>query len=203
MREFEPAGKVILPPDAKDVKGINMALDTMYGRDVNANRPKFRIAWSTVEKEVRFGTYSVYYMGHIFLRDETNYIAVAKYPAFPDRWVLEMLVFSPIADIPETRNGHYECLYVFQGSQQQYLPPLHRVAETVIWAIRNPDRNLYSYLERREKEIYDKEIEYYMDVLEDQGGSPLVTALHAREAVTVPRNYEKLEYNNTGTTRLK
>lgn len=202
MIEFSKVGEVIIPPDAQTAAVINLALREMHGRDINQDRPRFRIVWSTVQSEVRYGTYSVFYKETIFLRDETGFANVAKYPAFPDRWILEMLVFNPIKEIPETKNGHYEVLYVFQGPAQQYLPPLHSVAETVIWSIKNPDKNLVEYLERKDRETYKREIEYYMDVLEDTGGSVLVTALHDKEAVTVPHNYETREYNNTGVTKL-
>ena len=190
MREFAPAGEIKLPPDATTVKAINLALREMHGIEVANSRPRFRISWSTTSSEVRYGTYSIYYMEHIFLRDETGYVACAKYPNNPDRWVLEMLVYAPIAEVPESRNGHYEPLYVFQDKKGEYLPPLHQVAEIIIWALKNPEKNLVERLEREDKRKFAQEVAYFEDILEDTTGSVLVTALRDKEAIVVPSNYE-------------
>jgi hypothetical protein len=116
-------------------------------------------------------------MKHIFLRDEHGCIEVPKYQDYQDRWILEHLIYAPLAELPESKNGHYEILYVFQGPKGEYLPPLFRVCEILIWKIRNPERNIVEILEREEQKKYEKEIAYYMDILEDTSGSWLVTAL--------------------------
>lgn len=198
---MDKIGKYTIAPDNEDARCINKILEDRYGLDVNTNRPRFRLSWSTTQTEYRIGTYDVYYMRHIFLRTEHGKLEVPKYQHFQDKWVLEQLVYAPVQEIPETRNGHYEALYVFQDAKENYLKPLFRVCEIVIWQIRNPQRDLITILEERDKKLFAQEVAYFEDVLEDRSGSWIVSALHDREAVTVPRNYETQTYTNTGTTK--
>lgn len=200
---FDRVGEITLPPHSTEAKVINMALEFTHGRDVVRDKPKFRIVWSTIESEVRYGHYSVYYMEHIFLRDETGYLTVAKYPDAGDRWVLETFVYAPIAEVPESKNGHYEPLYVFRNSKGEYLPPLLDICHIIIKSLRaNNIREIINELGRMDSKKLEKEIEYFKDVLEDELGSVLVTALRDREAVTVPRNYEHFkEHNLSGITK--
>lgn len=190
LREFAPVGDIKLPPHSHEVRAINMALKEMHGVEVAGDRQKYRISWSTLNSEIRFGTYSVFYMGHIFLRDETGYIRVAKYPRHPDKWVLEQLIYYPVKELPETVSGHYELVYAFEDKNKNYLEPLHEVAEVVIWSLNNPQGNIVERLEREDKRKFEREVAYFENYLEDTTGSWIVTALRDKEAVIVPHNYE-------------
>lgn len=185
-------GKIKIAPWQAEARAINKLLDDRYGRDPVKNRPKYRVSWSTTETERRFGRYHVYYMQHIFLREEVGELEVPKYPDFPDCWVLENFIYCPVEEIPESKSGHYEILYPFLSPKKQALEPLFRVCEIIIWCQRHPQdpKELYNYLTERDKKLFDSEVAYFKDVLEDKAGSPLVTALRDKEAVTVPRNYE-------------
>lgn len=187
------AGKVKIAPWKPEADAINYLLELRYGKDQVRNQPQYRLSWSTTETERRFGTYHVYYMQHIFLREERGELEVPKYPDFPDCWVLENFIYAPVMEIPETKNGHYEILYPFLSPKREPLEPLFRVCEIVIWCQRNPHQpgELYNILSERDKKLFQKEVAYFEDILEDRSGSWIVSALHDREAVTVPKNYER------------
>ena len=176
---------VCSPPWPIEARAINATLDVRYGRDLIRNKPRYRIAWSTAQTEFRYGSHDIYY-GHIYIRTETGLTEVPKYPQFPDCYVLEHFVFAPIAEIPETREGHYEIIYPFQTQDGTALEPLFRVCEIVIFAQRNPHRpgELLKRLEQEDKETFENEVKYFEDVLHDEGRSTLFFDPHA--TIVVP-----------------
>jgi len=184
-------GKVTIAPWQSEARAINYLLEVRYGKDEVRNKPRYRVSWSTNETERRFGKYHVYYMGHIFLREEVGELEVPKYPNHQDTWILEHFVYSPIEEIPETKNGHYEILYPFLSPKQEPLEPLFRVCEIVVWMHRNPHKpgELRNILEERDKKLFASEVAYFRDVLDDENRSWLWTDPHA--VVTVPKNYER------------
>jgi hypothetical protein len=191
---MESIGKIKLPPWSQECRAVNKLLEDRYGKDVVRNKPKFRIIWSTNETEHRFGHYNVYYMSHIFLREEVGVLEVPKYPDFPDCYVLENFVYNPISEIPESKHGHYEILYPFLSPSKKPLEPLFRVCEIIIYCVRHPrdPREIFNYLTEKDRRLFDSEVAYFKDVFEDVGGSPLVVAMQHKSAVSlnVPRNYE-------------
>lgn len=192
MSQLE-AGKIKIAPWQTEADAINYLLELRYHKDVVRNKPNYRISWSSNQTERRFGTYHFYYMEHIFLRQETGELEVPKYPNFPDCWVLEKFVYAPILELPESKNGHYEIVYPFLSAKQEPLEPLFRVCEIIITAAQNP-RNpaeVLNYLTDRDKKLFDAEVGYFTDILNDEGRSWIFTDPHA--VVTVPRNYERPE----------
>ena len=177
--------RIVIPPWPIEARAINATLDVRYGRDVIRNKPKYRIAWSTAQTEFRYGSYDIYY-GHIYLRTETGLNEVPKYPHFPNCYILERFVFAPIAEIPETSNGHYECIYNFQTADGTALEPNFRVCEIVIFAQQNPYKpgELMAILEKEDQKILEDEIKYFEDRLHDEGRSALFFDPHA--VVVVP-----------------
>lgn len=75
----------------REIDNINRRLADNYGLDIGSNNPKFRIVWSTAQREVRFGTYTDLSDSGTFLREVTEARNVEKYPFNPDAWVLERL----------------------------------------------------------------------------------------------------------------
>lgn len=185
------AGKIKIAPWQAEADAINYLLETRYHKDVVRNKPRYRISWSTNQTEKRFGTYHLYYMGHIFLREERGELEVPKYPDFPDCWVLEEFVYAPIAEIAETKQGHYEILYTFLSPKKEALEPIFRVCEIIIWAKEHPQnpQELMNYLTDRDKKLFEGEIAYFKDMLDDENGSWLW--VDKKAVVTVPRNYER------------
>lgn len=183
-------GKIKIAPWQKDADAINLLLEARYHKDEVRNRARFRVSWSTNQTERRFGRYHVYYMQHIFLREEVGELEVPKYPEFPDCWVLETFVYAPVDEIPETRNGHYEIVYPFLSQKQEPLEPLFRVCEIVIYCLRNPYKpgELLQILTDRDKKLFDNEVSYFKDILDDRNSSWLW--VDKKATVVVPKNFE-------------
>ncbi|HEU4638241.1 MAG TPA: hypothetical protein VFS84_05275 [Candidatus Binatia bacterium] len=196
------AGKVKIAPWQSEADAVNYLLEARYHRDQVRNVPNYRISWSTNQTERRFGTYHVYYMEHIFLREERGELEVPKYPNFPDTWVLEKFIYAPIEEIPETRNGHYEILYPFLSPKKEPLEPLFRVCEIIIFALEHPQNplELLNYLTDRDKKLFDSEVAYFKDVLDEENRSWIWT--DPKAVVVVPRNYEsKIMPGTIGITK--
>lgn len=186
-------GKIKIAPWQKDADAINYLLELRYHKDQVRNVPQFRLSWSTNQTEWRVGRYHLYYMENIFLREEVGKLEVPKYPYLPDCWLLEMFVYAPVEEIPESKNGHYEVIYPFLSSKQEPLEPRFDICEILIYAVRNPQnpRELLNRLAETDEKRFKKDIEYFKDILEDEGRSWLWTDPHA--VVTVPKNYERPE----------
>jgi hypothetical protein len=184
-------GKVKIAPWQAEADGINYVLEARYGLDTVRRKPKYRISWSTTEIERRFGTYHVYYMQNIFLREETGEMDTPKYPDFPDCWVLEKFIYAPVLELAESQNGHYEIMYPFLSPKKEPLEPLFRVCELVIWMANNPQNphELMNILTERDKKLFESEVSYFKDVLDDENRSWLWTDPHA--VTVVPKNYER------------
>lgn len=184
---------ITIEPWKSEADAINYLLELRYHKDQVRNKPRFRISWSTNQTERRFGNYHVYYMQHIFLREETGELEVPKYPNFPDCWVLETFVYYPIQEIPETKNGHYEIIYPFLSQSGIALEPLFRVCEIIIYALRHPNspQETMNILEERDRKLYEGEISYFKDILNDEGRSWIFT--DPKAVVVVPKNYERPE----------
>lgn len=102
--------------------------------------PIFRVVFSDNQVESRKGTYTDY-AGDIFIRTVTEVREVPKYPNLKGKWILERwapgeLSYHP--DLITMKNGVYICVYAFQDKDGNYLPPLLKVAEILIYHLLNP-----------------------------------------------------------------
>lgn len=140
---------------------INTRLKDTYGYDFN--KPKFRLVWSTTELEKRLGKFNDFHSG-IFIREVEEVREVPKYPAFPNRWVLEVsaCIHSDIMD----HNG-YEPLYVFDNNGRALEPVWRAIAYIVNMAL-NPIHRSASDLDAAEEVRMEEERKYYLDFLNDQ-----------------------------------
>lgn len=181
--------RITIAPWSAEAAAINELLEVRYGKDEIRNKARYRLVWSTNQTEFRHGTYEVF-QGHIYIRTETGTIEVPKYPHFPNCYLLENFVFAPIAEIPESKNGHYESIYAFQTPDGDALEPLFRVCELVIFAQQNPYKpgELLALLTKRDQDLFDKEVKYFEDKLNDEGRSPLFFDPHA--VIVVPEKRE-------------
>jgi hypothetical protein len=99
--------------------------------NIYSGKPMFRIMWSRDCFEKRFGTYNEYESG-VFIRTVTGLKEVPKYWHLPECWILEQWYpaeISFIADIPDTKNGSYECFYAFTDDKNKPLPFHPKVVE--------------------------------------------------------------------------
>lgn len=116
-------------------------------------KPRFRVVWSTDEKEKRVGEHEEYY-NEIFVR---KFFGVAEYPKYsfcPDRWVLEMRV--PTHNPELTEQNSYEPLWVLQDKNGNYLPLNWDAIEIIIQALnRRPKRTMMNWKDEAEAEDAD------------------------------------------------
>lgn len=102
--------------------------------------PLFRVVFSDDQLESRRGTFTDTHAG-LFVRTVTEIREVKKYPWIKEKWILERWAPGELSyhkDLITVKDGVYICVYVFQDVNQDYLPPLLKVAEIVINNLLNP-----------------------------------------------------------------
>lgn len=171
-----------------EVEFINKKLKQEFSTDLTG-RPIYRVVWAPSETEKRFGTFREYHHG-IIIREFSGLHERKKYSWIGERWVLEKLVTLPVDWIPESANGHYECIYTFQDKFGNYLPPIWSATEVLLNILLGKvnvgqEKETPGDIERAEEKRYQKDIEYFEDVISEHS-SPIMSALHAREAIVVP-----------------
>lgn len=154
-----------------------------------ADFPVYRLVWSDAQFEMRRGTFNEF-SGSLFLRAVTGVKEVPKYPFVKSRWILEKFFPPEVAfteDLPNSRQGLYEPLFVFQTKNFEPLPVTLRVLELLV----NFDRN-YSQPSNFAKACQDrtfaelaeaKEFEYLLDAIDT---TALQSQLHMKEAIVKP-----------------
>jgi hypothetical protein len=167
-------------------KEINKRLWRNYGSNP-VGQPSFRIVFSEDQREKRFGKYAEY-TGKLFLREFQGLYEVPKYPFLKppcfvlERWMPPELAFTH--EIPATREGSYEPVFVFNDPKGNPLPPQEEVANKVITALLNPllpgDRA--SQLRTEDENEIRREIEQNYIELEDQGRSWIGHRIHSGES---------------------
>jgi len=167
------------------LKRTNAILAERFGTDL-LNNPNYRLSWSTKETEIRRGNFPIGNTGILSTEKENR--EVPKYPFFKDRWVLEKKCeLPPTPELPvAAMHGYsYEPIFVFQDSHGNYLEPVWRAIELLVYsAIRGPEQvfNTSRTEDASKEEANAKDIQYFEDVLQEE--SPyLPTMLHNREAV--------------------
>lgn len=148
-----------------EVEIINKKLLDAYGYAIDENKAKFRIVWSTDQRENRFGEFIERTEGGVFLREVKGIQEVQKYPWDKDRWILEHLVYlnpnGVIArELVESRGWSYEWLYTFQGPNKEFLPLNEDVAFIRIHFFINRNKSnkgvLEEWFENKEKKKRDR-----------------------------------------------
>jgi hypothetical protein len=115
----------------ENISVINKRLIEYYGKSIDG-RANFRIVWSDTQFETRFGTFEVY-NGSIFLREETCYKEVPKYPYIAGKHVLEELKYGDFPDMPFVKSS-YEPLWTFMDKDRNALYPIWEAVEVVVTA---------------------------------------------------------------------
>jgi len=156
---------------------INRRLKDNYGRV--GNQARYRLSWSTSELEKRHGTFNDFY-GPIFIRQIIGVKEVPKYPAYPDRWVLEVLSPQLGTDTVINHNG-YEPLFVFDKNGE-YLDPVWQAIEFIISRAETPVRRSLSEMEADDAATQMREEREFYEYISNFERGPLSTG----EAVTVP-----------------
>lgn len=125
----------------ENVKEINEGLKREFGKNLRGEA-NFRVSWSNTQTEVRRREYNEFH-GELFVRTVRETSECLKYPLIRDRWIIEMWVApNPVYTdeiVSAREKGSYECIYIFQDKDGQYLPVNELVARIVIKAILNPN----------------------------------------------------------------
>src|SRR5688500_10465557 len=151
-------------------KRINKELQRKYGT-CHDGRPFFRVVWSTSQLEKRFGTFNDFTPSGIFIRQFHGLREVKKYmgPDFKDYWVLERLRFEPNDEIWDSKNGHYEPLWVCRAAKTgERLRPVFKACDiicfTSLWGV---EKMRSDYLQE-EKDEEAREVELFENMLDDE-----------------------------------
>lgn len=94
----------------------------------------YRLVWSDTETEFRKGTFREFY-GKIFLREFNGVREVKKYNYIHERWILEKWAPGNLTanrETPNSSNGDYIPVYVFEDSKGNYLPPNRKVLDFIL-----------------------------------------------------------------------
>lgn len=174
-------------------KQINDWLETQAKKPPGfKSGPLFRLAWSTDQWELRRGTFCLY-NGETLVREVKSTERVKKYPYFIDRWVFEQwyppeLVMSP--NLPESINGSYEPLYVFEGIDGNPLALRLDVIQFLVGRVQNKPKSspelIRSTIAEDLANKEEKQFEFDMEYLEC---SAMQSNLHHGEGIVVPHNY--------------
>ncbi len=119
---------------------INDSLRGEFGTNPSGQQ-YWRVSWSNKQVEFRKRTYEEHYHG-IYLRTITAIEECPKYPLIKERWIIERWIApDPIYTdeiVSAKEAGSYECIYVFQDKDRNYLPLNLTVAVIVIKSLLSP-----------------------------------------------------------------
>jgi hypothetical protein len=169
---------------------VNKALERLGSNP--SRRPLFRVVWSDDETEMRRGTFEEHY-GKVYVRTVQGVKEVPKYPYVKSRWVLERWFPTSagvLQELPDSRGGVYEPIFVLKGPEGQFLPLNEEVVTIVAQLSLYPDPA--SKIKQRSEDAIkaqeEREVKEIRDSFDDV--SPLVSKMHStgggREAIVVP-----------------
>jgi hypothetical protein len=178
---------------AEPIESINQQLIDLFGLDTSSGQPMFRIVWSEDQFEKRLTDRSD--KGLVL---PTSVIKLLpKYKQWiKERFVLERLIIVPEVNIQELAGIKlsYEPLWVFQGRNDEYVPPTlwgsKFVIDTLYAAmgkqslVRYVDEEAKHPIETREKRIEQLTEELFGDE------SNILGRTVTGEAIVVPQSYE-------------
>ena len=143
----------------------------------------FRLVWSDIQLEKRFGTYNDFSDSGLFLRQVTEVRETLKYNYIKERWILEYFCspetsFNP--EIPESTQGTYEPLWVFEDKNRNYIEPSLKAVQFIIKFMRekaSPSERKQFY-----DSVEDKEVKELEEQIGAESRSPIKSLLNTREA---------------------
>ncbi len=117
----------------ESIESINEQLLNKFGRDINSDRPRYRIVFSQDEYEKRITDRTD--EGFQLLQPEVRLLP--KYKQYiVGKYILEQLVEIPEgSETDQVEKVIYDVIWVFQDKNGNYLPPFFEGCEYVIDAI--------------------------------------------------------------------
>jgi len=177
-------GKIFRAPSFEEVSRINIKLKETYG--LEGIKPRFQLVWSETQEEVRKGEFNRFSeSGLIFLGTESGVHKRQKYAHVKERWVLEGLIYDPQPEYPDSNQGHYEPLWVFEANGEYRRPEwpfvnyvVLRVLELRTGKLKRTEMDDWE----DDKAAYEKEVTAFEDQLDS---SVMQTQLHHGEAISM------------------
>lgn len=174
---------------SEQVKRVNKILASKYGENLRGE-PIFRISWSDDQLEKRFGVYNEFY-GDIFIRTIRGLKEVPKYPYIRRAWILERWAPPELAytdEIPETANGSYEPVFVFQTDKGVAIPIIEKEIYAIIYNLFHPRLPGQAASEDRtaEEVAFKKEVERNLEEITEAGRTWIGHRLASKEAIIKP-----------------
>jgi hypothetical protein len=152
--------------------------------------PLFKLVWSNDEYELRTAKCAKFDAHNNFIGWEYKTDRLRKYSWIDQRWVLEQWRPPEVAynsELPESINGSYEPLYVFQDERYNSLPLRLDVIQFIVKCALAPEKSeqLRKSISLEARENKDKKaMKESLEVLEDEG--PLVSQFHDGSAILRP-----------------
>ena len=154
-----------------------------------STQPLFRLVWSDDQYELRTGTFGKF-VDNIKIAEYQATEQVLKYSWIKERWVVEQW-FPPevclLDELPESKQGSFEPIYVFEDSKGNSLPLKLEVVQFLVQASLKPKTSVMrkqslskENTEAREKVAQD----ITWDCINDDG--PLVSQFHDGTAILRP-----------------
>lgn len=178
-----------------ELRKINRDLKRDFGlaQGDALGRARYRLAF-TKQIEKRIGTIGKFSDAGLWLADVSGVHEVPKYN-YDDlwnkpHWVLEQLLFAPLPEVPETKGGSYEPIWVFPYVDGQCkMPPYRGIQLFLYLCLYGPKKTISDYMSEEDK-AFEREVELTKDMLwEDQ-----TWFQHLRQsgsAAAMPTNYDK------------
>lgn len=161
---------------------VNQRLLDIYGKGADSPHQKYRVVWSTTEREARLMDVTP---SGLSLDRPIIVPNVPKYPMYPDRWVLECIQVNIIE-----RNYTYEPLWIFYDSNGEPLEYDWEVIEKIIYFhIHKQPPQTQKMLDHAFEESKMKEEAETLDFLTHDEVMP--NRMYDTPLVTVPSNYKE------------
>jgi hypothetical protein len=150
------------------------------------SEPLFKLSWSEDLYELRNSEWPIY-SGPIIVGHYSGVKLAKKYNFIKDRWLIEQWMPPEIVfdvDLPESKNGDYACIYVFESAAGQSLPLKLKVAQIVINHALMPKESYTTRLLKHMNDLEEKEnraAKADLEILNDE--SYLVSQFHSGSAI--------------------
>jgi len=131
-------------------------------------QPLYKLVWSSSELELRHGTFREFH-DDVFIREVTETRWTKKYWYINERWILERWIPAELcntAELPNSTQGSYEPIYVFEDGHRFYLEPNIKVLDFIVTMAEKPHRITKEEIFNEIKDKEDKEVQAIVDAMD-------------------------------------
>lgn len=167
---------------------INKFLKSFGINQIDLTKPMFRLVWAPDQRELRTGEFDVY-CGQLFIRTEVATKEVPKYSYIGERYILEQWHPPELAftrELPDSVNGSYEILFVFEDKNGNRLPLDIKAIEMIMYAKFSDKQTHKDRLSRITTEMEDKDSKLTAYLESSIDTSDIQSLFHFKEAILCP-----------------